>query len=515
MLNLFSRTASDHPFADLRAARLFLRNVGGTEASRAIEDCVHWLRSVSAEDAFKPAHRAQALLMIDEAAQPHVRRVTQDYLASNRQQKKQEARIWLLLYDYLQTAAEALMNAMPALARGRVNEATQTLLARLAVCTMRTLAVQLKWMHLRYGPVEPQLWAGVARVYALAESARVSQTMVVVHPGLPGQSSMQCELLRLLMFAACSPGNLVPSEMELYERLIAHFASAFEAAPEWSPTTPYWVDLGAPASPRRGPVPSDAVGPVGFFGAGAAYEGLLSFAEQLRASAKVPSAFDLDESWDIERVLAITEHLEQHWSPALPERRFARRPSTQRLTVTRGFDGVLDALQLLRDHTFTFVSPEIESWVTEDVSASGFGALVPALTQEWLHIGCLLGLQSEGESQWSVGVVRRLTRLAGQHANVGIQVLSRTAVPVEVQIQSEFNTGPTSERAVLLPPLRADEELRLLLPAGVYTSGQLFRIEGAKGERLLVPLHVAERGEDYELLVCCESSRTMDRMPAH
>ncbi len=502
MLKLFNRNTPDHPFADLRDAREFVSALSTSDALQSLEDLTHWLESVAGEAAFKPDHRAQAFLLIDEAAQQHVRRLVRDYLGS-RQAKQRETRIWTMLHAYWHAAAGAFAQLIELCgAGGRGTEGLKAHLPLLCVRALRTYASLLKWMHLRYGPVDEGMWGTVSRVYAVAEQVRVAQTAVTVYPGVPGESTMQAELLRLFMFAACSPGSLAPVEMEIAERLIAHFSPRFSAAGEPGADTPYWVDLSAATAPRRGPLPPDASGMVGFFGAGMAYEALLALGEEIRASGAIPSQVNLGGVYETEKVLAVVDHLAQHWAPRLPERRYARQPAKSRLTVARGFDAVIDVLQAPGAVT----GEDIESWIMEDVSAGGFGARVPSVKGDWLHIGCLLGLQNEGGPQWSVGIIRRLAREAEQQATVGIQVLSRMAVPVELRIRTEYGLSLDSEIGILLPALRADDEPRLLLRPGVYAPGQVFRVETSNSERLLMPTRVVERGDDYELLACHETN---------
>jgi len=79
---------------------------------------------------------------------------------------------------------------------------------------------------------------------------------------------------------------------------------------------------------------------------------------------------------------------------------------------------------------------------------------VPQIKGEWLKIGCLLGLQPEGGSNWLVGVIRRLTRESGQQGTVGIQTLGRAALPVQVKLHSgQMGTSRDSETAILLNPV--------------------------------------------------------------
>ena len=104
MLKLFTRKNSDHPFADLKEAREFVNALSTSDALQSLEDFTHWLDSVAGEASFKPDHRAQAFLLIDEVAQQHVRRLVRDYLGA-RQPKQREMRVWNGLQNYWQRAA--------------------------------------------------------------------------------------------------------------------------------------------------------------------------------------------------------------------------------------------------------------------------------------------------------------------------------------------------------------------------------------------------------------------------
>ncbi|HKY01932.1 MAG TPA: hypothetical protein VJM53_05215, partial [Burkholderiales bacterium] len=87
---------------------------------------------------------------------------------------------------------------------------------------------------------------------------------------------------------------------------------------------------------------------------------------------------------------------------------------------------------------------------------------------------------------------------------VGIQTLTRAALPVKIRIISTQLSGVDREAAVLLPALRSSDELKLILRTGVYNAGQRYTVEGPI-EREFLPTHVSERGPDYEVLVCSEA----------
>jgi hypothetical protein len=53
---------------------------------------------------------------------------------------------------------------------------------------------------------------------------------------------------------------------------------------------------------------------------------------------------------------------------------------------------------------------QMESWVVENVSRGGFGAVLGNVPGEWLKVGALIAMQPEGGDNWLVGVIRRYHR---------------------------------------------------------------------------------------------------------
>jgi len=166
----------------------------------------------------------------------------------------------------------------------------------------------------------------------------------------------------------------------------------------------------------------------------------------------MPSSVNLGGNYEPRVVLEVLDHLALCWSAQPPERKAPRHRVKSRVTITYGFDGVLAALDPGGEVLF---DPEkIESWIVENVSAGGFGALVPQLRGDWLKIGRLLGLQPEGGSNWLIGVVRRFQRDASQQGAVGIQTLGRAAQTARVRLVSG-QIGPSLDTESIPRPKRS------------------------------------------------------------
>ena len=162
-----------------------------------------------------------------------------------------------------------------------------------------------------------------------------------------------------------------------------------------------------------------------FIAAARAAQGLDDLARKVKASNAVPSNLALGP-YEPPMVLEVMSHLLLYWSPKPPERKHPRHRVKSRLGVAHGFDGALGVLGA--SESLDFDAGGAESWIVENVSAGGFGIVVPQVKGEWLKIGCLLAMQPEGGTNWVLGVVRRFTRDSSQQGSVGVQTIARSKI---------------------------------------------------------------------------------------
>jgi hypothetical protein len=498
MLNLFGGGKPDHPMAEIKEARRILDDTGAIDPFKASEELANWFDSVRSTVGFKPEHRAQLVQLIDEAAQAPVRKLSSEYRSSPRLSRFQENRLWHAIHDYWKAAALAFATCIDLYATGAKGaNVLKNVMPLLTVRALRALAAQMKWQYLRYGPFDNSNWGLVAKIYALAEAKKYARTRATVDPNVAGESSPELEFLKIAMLSASSPDGLVPAEIEVAERLIAHFSSSFTLVLEQQPDIAYWIDLATSRPPLRlARLPQHAPS-LRFFAAGKAGEQLDQLRKSIRASRGVPTELNLGASVDPDLVLAVLDHLAVYWSPKPPARKFQRHTVKSRLNVTSGFDGVLAALD--PSSTLEFDQGRIENWIVENVSAGGFGALVPQIKGDWLRIGALVALQPEGGENWVIGVIRRFSRDTPQRGTVGIQTLAKSAQAVSLRAEGARGTAVTG---LLLNPQGAGSaaEAEILLHSGAPVTGQNLEMEVLGKRFLLMPGGAAEHGEDYQLM---------------
>jgi hypothetical protein len=494
MISLFGSKKPDHPMADIKEARKLLEELPTNDAFKCADELAHWLESVVAAEGFKAEYRAQLIQLLDETAQTPLRKLARDYMVSPRLARYQEIRLWTAIHEYWRQAALAYASCIDLYATGAKGaDALKGGMPLLLVRALRALGTQMKWMYVRYGPMDPSVWGVVAKVYALAESRKLAQSVVTVYPGIPGESTPEREFLKAVMLSASSPDSLLPLEIELCERLIAHFSASFTLRLDLQPDIAYWIDLATSQAPLRLARPPQHAPTLRFFAAGKALEDLENLIASVRSSGSVPPQVNLGGTYPAETVLDVLNHLALYWSPKPPERKHQRHRVKSRLNVTHGYDGVLAVL----GGSGTIDTSGTETWIVENVSAGGFGAGIPEIKGDWLKIGCLLGLQPEGGDNWVLGVIRRLQREIPQKGSVGIQTIAKSAQLVRLNLSG----GTDGETGILLGDgSESPGEARLLLRAGVYVPGQ--NMEYRRGELacLLMPQGVVDSGEEYEVV---------------
>lgn len=493
-MKLFGGSKPDHPFADPKEARRLIDALPGNDPVKALEELMHWMESVASTEGFKPEARIQLLLQLDDAAQARVRKLSADYFGAGRPSRFQENRMWTAQHGYWKQAGYAFARAVDLFVQNAKGvEAAKAQLPLLLARALRCFAQHIKWMHMRYGPVDLASWGVFNSVYAYAEARQLAQAKVPAQPGAGGETTPQLEFLKGAMFSASAPDGMLPLETELAERLISRFAPRFVLGSAPAPAFVFWTNLGqamAPARSSRAPQPGPALR---CFGPGAALEEVHALAEQVMVAGKVPPELNLGGSYEPHLVQGVLRHLHLYWSPQPPERKTQRHPVKSRLSVTNGYTGVIGALG--GGDSLDFDNPNSESWIVENVSAGGFGAVVPQVKGDWLRVGALLALQPEGGSNWVLGVVRRVNKTAGQQARVGIETLSKTPVIANFAVSG---VQAVTEQGVLLRNAES-AEARIVLKPGVFAPAQNLEVAQGGRQHVYIPQAVAERGEDYEI----------------
>jgi hypothetical protein len=485
MLGLFS-AKSDHPLADPKEARRVLDALVLREATPALDEIAGWLESLAADELLRLSERLALVLRLDEAAQPHARRSGRDYLTSPRLGRQQEYKLWQTNRDFWRQLGSAYHGCLARYqAQEKGSEAIKAELPLLVVRLLRASSAQLKWDQFRYGPIDTALWQRMGRAYLFAERGRFARQPLTPYPNVPGESTAEQEYLKALVFQASSMDSLLPLEIEIAERLIAHFLPHFVFTAEVRPDNVYWVDADLPSAPKRLAVLPQMTPSLRFFSTGAALAELEALQRQLERG-EVPAEVNLGAQYSARIVLPVLKHLAMYWAPKPPMRSHDRHRVKSRLAVVNGLANIHARLS-------ESGGEESEAWVVDDVSLGGMGAQVPLGANDWVRIGALLGMQPEGGRNWLVGVIRRFSRDAPAQGSVGIETLSKSPHAVVGDL------GGIDCNAILLDTPHVGETVRVILPSAAFEPALplVFAWQGRSAR--LDPIEQLESGVDFDL----------------
>ena len=483
MLGRLFSAKPDHPLADAKEAKRLLAELLTLEPADAVDSAEAWLESLVATEDFRCEHRLELILQIDEAVLPQLRRLTRDYLTTPRLTKGQEFKLWQMDRNYWASLSAAYEDTLERCRRNAKD--AETIKPRWALLCARLLQAyggRLKWDQFRYGPIDNSLWAAAGGAYLAAAQNRQTQTRLALYAG--NESSVEAEYMRLLVFQASSMGNLLPVEIELAERLIAHFLPSFALVDQARPESVYWVDAAKPLPPTRLAVSPEITTTLRFFSTGQALDGLKEIKARIEASGQLPTDINFGGQYSAKVVLPVLEHLTLCWAPKPPLRSHARHRVMSRLAVVGGLKAIHQRLGSDGGADAT------EAWVVDDVSQGGVGARVSTVNNDWLRVGSVIAMQPEGGSNWLVGMVRRFARESGSLGSVGIETLSkapRSATADSAGLQTEI---------VLLDPPQPGESARVLLDATAWEDviPLVFVLDGQRWR--LHPREVLETGAD-------------------
>ncbi len=241
-----------------------------------------------------------------------------------------------------------------------------------------------------------------------------------------------------------------------------------------------------------------------FFGAAKALPALERLSHDIQTTGGVPRDINLGGAFEPDVVLSVMQHLAAYWSDAPPERGSQRRKIATRLTVVHTFKQVLKNITPPdEDTSLDFqVKDGPESWIVENISDGGFGAIIPEVKGDWIKLGSLLGVQPETAKFWGAAVIRRITCDEFQQRCVGIQVLSNTIIPVKLSptgAASTFNAMRDGDPAVLLSTTPdPNDEIALLLKVGSFTAGQALAMTVRGRVYQLIASKLIEGGDDFD-----------------
>jgi len=484
---------SDHPLANVKSVQDLLDNLPKNDAFKSLMELTEMIESVPENTDFKLDYQFVALRMIDDAAQPYVRKLSREYFTPFEISKFQENRLWLVLSNYHHQTVNAYLSAFNRFCSSEKGSSTIKLqVSLLSARAVYGIICQLKFICSRYGQVDNTMWSNLALLYKHAEQLQYLDAPIKLYPGLTSTTSIKCLVGGLYVWYDSGLNALSPLYIHLTERLVAQYCSAIDIQTEVSQHSRLSFDLNRPAEPTRINMGATTHLAMRFI----SMQTMQAKMEHLMLALKkdiVPDDVYLGGNYEAAAVRDAAQHL-LNYLIAPPVRRNVRRLANVTLNVVNGYDKVIGFSE-----TGSGVSQEPAHWVTEEISVGGFSSTLPA-GSDGIGIGTLLGIQPEGVSHWGVAVVRRLLRDDADQLRAGAEILANQVAGVYLNKNGDQpGDGKPALWLYAKQGAPAGAAQLLLMEADTFSSSRSLKIQLDGKDYLLIPIGLQEKGLDYDL----------------
>lgn len=165
-----------------------------------------------------------------------------------------------------------------------------------------------------------------------------------------------------------------------------HLTAKIRFSVEQADDCDYFFDLHSSQPPLRFVRLAPMTATTRYFSVGEARQAVKAMHAMASSIGELPAGIDCGPGAEINVVLRVLNHLLVNWAKNLPPRAAARRKTAGRLKAAHGYPQVLAVVMKKGAEALDFSQQLLpESWVTEDLSVGGCGAIVPAGTGELLR----------------------------------------------------------------------------------------------------------------------------------
>lgn len=499
MIFKFFPQRPDHPLAHDKELKRIVGEIRRAPAVQAIEEVNSWLDSLKFAEKFPANHFFEIVSQLDDAAQPHLRRLKRDYLTATESSKIEEERRWTRCYAYYRSAAEIYESCLQLAysdPKGKAAEAFKTVQPLLDTRLQALRTNQLRWKTYRYTPADDQLWAALGRTFVAAEIAGHAQKLLPLYTSQRSLTSVLQQYLHALVFHISAMDGLTLEQIEMADLLITHFLSGFVFSAENHSSGAYWVVPTTGVAPTRLTQQRHAPAGIRYFWAGAAFKGLEQMIGSLERG-EMPRDIELGEQTSSAQLLAVLHHLHIYWAPKPPQRRHVRHEVSARMAVINNFFEIhkifLHALREIKH------IPGVTNWSADNVSLGGFRACCEDKRSTILKLGSLICIQAEGSQSQLLGTIRRISRRHDGRSDLGVQVLARQVRGIHLHPRRSGFAAANQIPGLWLPENGGVGLKRIVLPLGGFSVRETMEFSFAGETHQLIPLEIEERGADYEV----------------
>lgn len=467
-----------HPLLQPASLTQVLSGIASSDAPAALIELIRWLDSFQYESLPSLAELARLVVLLDEAAQPHLRQAASLYLSNVLGARS--ARYKALGQDFHASLGRAYELVLASPEAGLDPDVQLEMLLR----SVRCASGEMKWAAFDYQELSRETWRRAGEAYRIACERDQLDSPVLIREGRETRATIRKEFVRLVAMKSASLDQLTPERIEAIDRLVRHLQHTLDLRQQPGEGQLFAVDLETLSPPRRClGAPEERSAAMHYFDPA---DAMPMLDELGRGMGGANRQFD---GMNATTVTAVVRHLLRHWGEQPPTRRFRRHSVGGELSLATGLGFIRSLISgdaLLRPAA---------AWTLQDASRNGFGVKARVMDPEVCRVGTLVAAHLGENGRWVLGVVRRVHVDEKGGASVGVQRLSDDPQPVIL------DDGGRSWNGILCDlPVRG-RGVRVVCEPGAIRSGVLFIKLGAR----MFKLHSGPAllaGPGYQVVGC-------------
>jgi len=339
-----------------------------------------------------------------------------------------------------------------------------------------------------------------------------------MHGGDKTTTTVEQELLRLLMLQSAAPEMMAPGQVEVADWATEQLGADFTLRPPGVADNRFCFDPAGDAPPHRAADPAPGSGAaLRYFGPGMAYESLGRVFKQMGTSGSVEiKAAGKAIAPHVQ--LSAVQHLLAFWAERSPYTAPAREPATGTLQVVRGYSQAwqqlshggtsTSELSLAEDGDVPLQAPE--TWTLHDRGGNELGVEIPRSSADSVRCGDVVAISTGAEGEWWLGLIRSMHAGAGHGTHASIYIASRhpQAMQARMVIPRGEEAGVSEQaarqfsyanvRAIIVSDGAATSQpANALLPPESWKEGRAFEVAVEGTARFLRCVRILRRGDDY------------------
>lgn len=506
------------PKGDPSPADGLLPDFRSTDPVIALKELSGWLEPSGGTSIADRTSRGDILARIQDAGNAHVNALLAQYWAGTESKHAARESTWKSLIQYQARLTHALGLSARALLSATYEDSA--LLSRTEDSTVRALhgcRTLAKVCLAHYAGIPRSVWRMAYALYADAEQIGSAASPVKAHVDPKKVTTIEHELLRLLMLQMSAPDMMPPEQIEIADRVLEELGDRLTLRPPGVTDNPFYFDTESDAPPQRG---LDAAAPTGpgvrYFGPGVGFDALEKIHKQM-AMARIDDIKIFGTDVAPRAQLAAVQHLLAFWRAKSPYSPPARSAATGALQIVHGYAHVWKQLSDTQHRTGELTLADEndsvplapQSWTLRETGGNELGAELADPGAGHAKCGEVVGVSVDGATEFLVGMVRRMHFEPGGSLHADIAILSRNSQALSLrEVREKGEESVVSEaasrqfafasvRAVILADgAEGSTPPNLLLPAQSWKAGRVYETTEDRS-RTLRGLQAMRYGDDY------------------